>query len=150
MIRRHDLKRVVDARVKRCIGVSSDHLPILLKIRVAAKLARTHTRDAKLPMRKHLLRIPAVRQEFQEVVRLSLSDVSPADLSANEIFESLKAAVKKAGEGIRGRDRESPHWFSQNQEILAPLFQARQAAKKLLDENPLNATFKSMYAKHVI
>ena len=38
----------------------------------------------------------------------------------------------------------------QNQEVLTPLIQARQAARKLLDENPLNVSVKSMYTQLIV
>jgi exonuclease III len=135
LIRKQDFKRVLDARIKRCIGVSSDHLPILLKVRVAARLAHTECSKAKLPIRRHLLRDAQTKEQFRMTV-LNAFKEGPEMLDAAGSFEKVKAALQKGGEELRGREKDSPLWFQNAQTVLLPLIVKRQNAQQVLDSKP--------------
>jgi hypothetical protein len=141
LVRRRDFKRIADARVKRGLGVCSDHLPILLKLKIAVKLASTAPIGPKLPLRHHLLREASTREQFRKSV-LENSLKAPTPSSAVDAFERVKAALQKGGEMLRGREKESPPWFRKAESVLLPLIERRQKAQKYYDANPLCAKAK--------
>ena len=140
MMRRQDLKRVVDAGTKRRHSVYSDHTAIFLKVRIARGLAKQKERNPESFSRDRL-QDAETRGKFIEVVEQHLLDLDSRLLSRRNDGWKLRKDQKdgstqgalqdafKAAETACStvEAKRNPGWFRMSQEKLLCSIRRRNA-----------------------
>ena len=134
IMRRRDLKRVINAGLMTSAAVPSDHAPLGLILRVARRLrVRRQRVGGKVSL--SMLRDPVVAEAFRAVVRRELGEGGRRERAVRadaqpQLTEVLEMAAR---ETLQSDERDQPEWFERSAEALKPLIAERNARQAAYD-----------------
>ena len=131
IVHRGDLVRVKNAGRVGCIGVNSDHLPLLLELRIARSLRTQHAPLKRPRLNRALLCSVRHRSEFLTAFRSAASSrTSDSPLNFQDLNSSLLSAAQHT---LSSSTRKRPDWFVARLEPIMSTVVARNDAQCLFN-----------------
>jgi len=146
LVPRTHLKRVADCfRPALNQGPDSDHMPVVLRLRVARNLRRwtsCHTAPQRSIINRLALQTPAVAAEFRALVLSSYSanlaeSTSPGSIAdANQKYSALANALASAADSVLSEDVKPTHtWYHLRESALDTAIEQRAKAQAAYFDN---------------
>ncbi len=149
IVRRSDLKDVLDTRVQRSAEWETDHQLVVSKLKLQIVPKRKHRNFTVPKLNAGSLRNLETQEKLRSAFHDALSDVDndsdeneiKAPTSINEQWATLRdQIVSIAEETLPARKKKEADWFAENVVSLEPLLNAKKRAYAAHIQRPMRAT----------